>query len=573
MYQVLYRKWRPKVFSDVVGQEHITKTLMNAVDTGRVSHAYLFTGSRGTGKTTCAKILAKAVNCEHPVNGNPCNECASCKGIDDGSIVDVVEIDAASNNGVDNIRDIRDETNYMPSSVKYRVFIIDEVHMLSPGAFNALLKTLEEPPAHVKFILATTEVHKLLPTILSRCQRFDFKRISPEDIAGRIKYVASQENIDLTDDGAMLISRIADGGMRDALSLLDKCTSFQTTIDEALVSQAAGIAGKEHVYALTDAIRDHDCEKALVILNELYQNSCDVERLFSELISHFRNMMIAYSVPNYKKLILSSENEAEKIKSQAQTLTLETIISSMEIINNAISDLRKGANKKIIAEMAVIRLTSPRLDSDNSALLRRIAELERTVKNGVYVPGSDTVSTANTVSAKKTELPKKVTVTEKVDAPVFEETQEQTPPQNQHSPVEAVNKSNENESADSADINVVQFMQWSEAIELIQQNDPTISGFLANSTAEINDEIIIIHGANPFIKNFITKQEHYEAIQKAVFDTCGKKLKITLSGQKKPEQASKKEIINKPVKNENVTSPLDVLLNRARELDIPIVEQ
>ena len=226
MYQVLYRKWRPQVFTDVYGQEHITKTLMNAVDTGRVSHAYLFTGSRGTGKTTCAKILAKAVNCEHPVNGNPCNECASCRGIDDGSVVDVVEIDAASNNGVDNIRDLREETNYMPSSVKYRVYIIDEVHMLSTGAFNALLKTLEEPPEHVKFILATTEVHKLPSTILSRCQRFDFKRISPEDISSRLKYVAKQENIDLTDEGAMLIARVSDGGMRDALSLLDRCASY-----------------------------------------------------------------------------------------------------------------------------------------------------------------------------------------------------------------------------------------------------------------------------------------------------------------------------------------------------------
>lgn len=254
MYQVLYRKYRPKVFADVYGQDHVTSTLKNEIKNGRVSHAYLFTGSRGTGKTTCAKILAKAVNCENSVDGEPCNECEVCKGLDNGSIYDVVEIDAASNNGVDNIRDLREDANYTPSRGKYRVYIIDEVHMLSQGAFNALLKTLEEPPAHVIFILATTEVHKLPATILSRCQRFDFRRIQSETMAIRLKQVSDFEGISLDDDAAVLIARIADGALRDGLSILDQCAGRSKSISSSLVSEVAGLAGREAMYNLSDCI-------------------------------------------------------------------------------------------------------------------------------------------------------------------------------------------------------------------------------------------------------------------------------------------------------------------------------
>ena len=291
MYQVLYRKYRPKVFADVYGQEHVTSTLLNEIKEGRISHAYLFTGSRGTGKTTCAKILAKAVNCEHNQNGEPCNECEVCRGLDAGTIYDVVEIDAASNNGVDNIRDLREEANYTPARGKYRVYIIDEVHMLSTGAFNALLKTLEEPPAHVIFILATTEVHKLPATILSRCQRFDFKRIQPETMSVRLKEVAQAENMNLSNEAALLISRIADGGMRDALSILDQCAGRSRDIDEALVSDVAGIAGREALYELSQAISDKSSGKALDIISTLHQNSYDMERLCVEMINHFRNFL------------------------------------------------------------------------------------------------------------------------------------------------------------------------------------------------------------------------------------------------------------------------------------------
>ena len=296
MYQVLYRKYRPRVFSDVVGQEHITETLSKEIETGKLSHAYLFTGSRGTGKTTCAKILSKAVNCQNPVNGNPCNECEICKGLDSGAILDVVEIDAASNNGVENIRDIREEINFTPASCKYRVYIIDEVHMLSIGAFNALLKTLEEPPAHVKFILATTEVHKLPVTIVSRCQRFDFRRVSPEAMKERMEYIAECEDLILDEDAVSLISRISDGGMRDALSLLDQCIGHDRHVTSEIVCRVAGMTGKDHLFNLASTVSNKNSAEALSLISDLHASSCDMERLCTDMTNHFRNLMIVKTV-------------------------------------------------------------------------------------------------------------------------------------------------------------------------------------------------------------------------------------------------------------------------------------
>ncbi len=565
MYQVLYRKWRPQVFTDVYGQEHITETLMNAVDTGRVSHAYLFTGSRGTGKTTCAKILAKAVNCEHPINGNPCNECASCRGIDDASVVDVVEIDAASNNGVDNIRDLREETNYMPSSVKYRVYIIDEVHMLSTGAFNALLKTLEEPPEHVKFILATTEVHKLPSTILSRCQRFDFKRISPEDISRRLKYVAEQEKIDLTDEGAMLIARVADGGMRDALSLLDRCASYGKTITEELASDAAGIAGKEHIYALVDAMRDRNCSAALETLSKLYENSCDMERLFSELISHFRNMMITLTVPTYKDLILASDAEAEKIKAQAQSLTLATVLSAMETLNNAIFELKKGDNKKITAEMVMIKLCTPELMSDNAALLRRISELEKKINSdNITVKSAQESTRGNPFAA-----PRNATETAHEAYPeVKEEKTEVHETVRTEIPVSQQTEISKSASpAPTVADESKPFMKWSDVLDIVQKSDPMIMSFLNNSTAYINDGFMCIKPANPILQQFITKKEHSEIVLNAIKEVTGQELKITLITDDRPKPTEKK------AESTSNMSPLDSLFERAKKLDIQIIEQ
>ena len=317
MYQALYRKWRPKTFDDVVGQEHITATLKNEVATGKFSHAYLFTGSRGTGKTTCSKIVAKAVNCERPVDGNPCNECAACRGIDDGSVLDVVEIDAASNNGVDNIRQLREEAYFLPSVVKYRVYILDECHMLSQGAVNALLKILEEPPEHVVFILATTEIHKVLPTILSRCQRFDFHRIRSRVIADRLLYIAEQESFSLADDAALLIARLSDGGMRDALSLLDLCASFGTDITVQAVTQAAGLAGQSHLFEIADAAIARDPAAALLVVGRLSEQSCDFSRLCEQMIGHYRNLMICRSVKEPGELIACLPEELPRYREQA----------------------------------------------------------------------------------------------------------------------------------------------------------------------------------------------------------------------------------------------------------------
>ena len=364
-YQALYRKWRPQVFADVVGQEHVTRTLMNEVRTGRHSHAYLFTGSRGTGKTTCAKIFAKAVNCEHPVNGDPCNCCETCKGIDAGSILDVVEIDAASNNGVDNIREIRDEANFTPVGGKYRVYIIDEVHMLSTGAFNALLKTREEPPEHVKFVLATTEVHKLPATILSRCQRFDFHRISPEDIAARLTYVAKEENLQLTPGAANLIARLADGALRDALSILDQCIGQSTNIDEATVNAVVGLAGRDYLFQLADSILHRNSAMALAQIDDLYNRSCDMERLCNELINHFRNLMVCKAVKNPKDLIVCSAVELAAYQSVAKKTSMSDILNTLNALGDALVLIRKGLNRRVEMEMALIRLCTDGIYTEN----------------------------------------------------------------------------------------------------------------------------------------------------------------------------------------------------------------
>ena len=383
MYQVLYRKWRPQAFADVYGQNHITAALKNELQTGRLAHAYLFTGSRGTGKTTCAKIMAKAVNCLHPVDGDPCNECDICKGIDSGAIMDVVEIDAASNNGVDNIRDLREEVNFTPAVAKYRVYIIDEVHMLSTGAFNALLKTLEEPPPHVVFILATTEVHKLPATILSRCQRFDFHRIQPADIAARIQYVAGQEQFTVTDEAATLLARLADGALRDALSLLDQCVSRSREITADVVAETTGLAGREYLFELSAAVRAGDSGAALALIDRLYNASKDMERLCAEWTEYFRNLMILKSVKDAADLIVAPPAELHRMAAEAEQFERPAILHCMNVLQQALERLRGGVSRRVEMEMAVLRLCSPDLDASADSLLRRVKMLEDTIKSGM----------------------------------------------------------------------------------------------------------------------------------------------------------------------------------------------
>ncbi|BFK49283.1 DNA polymerase III subunit gamma/tau [Faecalibacterium sp. i20-0019-C2] len=359
MYRALYRKWRPQRFEDVVGQRAIVTALKNQITANRVGHAYLFTGVRGTGKTTCAKIFAKAVNCLHPVNGDPCGECEICKGIDNGSILDVVEMDAASNNGVDDIRDLRDETAYTPSACKYKIYIIDEVHMLSTAAFNALLKTLEEPPAHVIFILATTEIQKVPATILSRCQRYDFTRIGPEDIARRVEYIAGEEKLELSPDGAELIARLADGALRDALSILDTCAGVTAKIDADVVRRMAGVTDRSYLFRISDALEAQDGATALAQLAQLRQQSVDVKRLTEELIAHYRALMLA-ALPGGQSLLsgVSPEEEALYLEKGPQ-LGQREAIRAIRALGSALEHMTRGSDQRIELELALFGLSEP----------------------------------------------------------------------------------------------------------------------------------------------------------------------------------------------------------------------
>lgn len=359
MYRALYRKWRPQRFEDVVGQRAIVTALKNQITANRVGHAYLFTGVRGTGKTTCAKIFAKAVNCLHPVNGDPCGECEICKGIDNGNILDVVEMDAASNNGVDDIRDLRDETAYTPSACKYKVYIIDEVHMLSTAAFNALLKTLEEPPAHVIFILATTEIQKVPATILSRCQRYDFTRIGPEDIARRVEYIAGEEKLELSPDGAELIARLADGALRDALSILDTCAGVTAKIDADVVRRMAGVTDRSYLFRISDALEAQDGATALAQLAQLRQQSVDVKRLTEELIAHYRALMLA-ALPGGQSLLsgVSPEEEALYLEKGPQ-LGQREAIRAIRALGSALEHMTRGSDQRIELELALFGLSEP----------------------------------------------------------------------------------------------------------------------------------------------------------------------------------------------------------------------
>lgn len=358
MYRALYRKWRPQRFEDVVGQRAIVTALKNQITAGRVGHAYLFTGVRGTGKTTCAKIFAKAVNCPHRTGADPCCECEICKGIDNGSVMDVVEIDAASNNGVDNIRDLRDETAYTPSQCTYKVYIIDEVHMLSTSAFNALLKTMEEPPEHVIFILATTEVQKVPATILSRCQRYDFQRITADKIAGRLEYVAGQENIELDHNAAELIGRLADGAMRDALSILDTCAGVSNTVDEALVRRMAGVTDRKYLFEISDAIAARDAVKALQEIAALRQQSVDMRRLCMELAGHYRNLMLS-ALPGGTDLLTGTSPEEEAAYAARKDFPQAEAVRAVNAFGAALEKMARGTDQRIELELAVFSLTQP----------------------------------------------------------------------------------------------------------------------------------------------------------------------------------------------------------------------
>lgn len=493
MYQALYRKWRPLVFSDMVGQSHITGTLKNEVKENKLGHAYLFTGTRGTGKTSCAKILARAVNCLNPVNGDPCNVCEICVGISDGSIMDITEIDAASNNGVDDIRELREEAIYSPSRARKKVYIIDEVHMLSTGAFNALLKTLEEPPSHILFILATTEIHKIPATILSRCQRFDFKRISVPLIMERLEFVCEKEDIEIEREALTLISRIADGSMRDALSVLDLCAGVGKKITVSEVQNSTGSSGKEHINQLSEAIINGDIVKCLNIVSNLYSNSKDMARLCEELISHYRDMLIIKSVEKPNELLECTDEELKVITSIAVKYKLERVLYSINTLQDALNRMSRSANKRVEAEIAIVRLCDNRLSDMNDALLSRLAELEAKVQTGVI---------------------RRAVIEEK------EEPQEPAP---------------KTEKSQKSSGQMIEAHFWSEVLENLKATKNMILySLLKSSKAVIEDNTLTILSDNVMAIEAICREEDNRLLSDTVLGISGVRYKIK-AANKKPQ--------------------------------------
>lgn len=551
MYQVLYRKYRPKIFSDVVGQNHITSTLSREIETGKLSHAYLFTGSRGTGKTTCAKILSKAVNCLNPQNGNPCNECEICKGIDSGAILDVAEIDAASNNGVDNIRDIREEVNFTPASCKYRVYIIDEVHMLSLPAFNALLKTLEEPPAHVKFILATTEVHKLPVTIISRCQRFDFKRVTPEAMNDRMKYICQEENVTIDDDALSLIARVADGGMRDALSLLDQCTGQAGHITAEIVCSVAGMTGRDHLFSIADAVSAHDSAKMLDLIDNLHTNSYDMERLCNDLIDHFRNLMVTKTVKSSVGLIVGTDAELLQYKKQSESFTLQTILYCISLLQQSLANIKSGVNRRIEMEMTAIKLATPSLCDENEAILSRLAALERAIKNGVKVQATATTESATKAPEQAvTEKPAQAVSSAEAEAPKENE------PQQQSSPAEAQPQGDSEGS-----------IEWAEVLSELMKTNMPLWGVLSSSSAVVRGDYVLIKSDNPTLGEFIRKQGNARDVKDAIEKVMGKRYRLGLYNNNSAPAANNAKPATPPVAQKD---PLQNLIANAMGAGIPV---
>ena len=437
LYQALYRKWRPRTFDDVVGQEHITQTLKQQVSSGRLSHAYLFTGTRGTGKTTCAKILSRAVNCLNPVNGNPCNQCPACLGIENGSILDVLELDAASNNGVDQVRALRDEAVYTPAAVKKRVYIVDEVHMLSIPAFNALLKILEEPPAHLMFILATTELHKVPATIKSRCQQFSFKRILPGQIAQRLGYVAQQEGIDLTEEGAALLARLADGGLRDALSLLDQCAGGGQRVDEREILDTLGLAGNLETAKLMGQVAQRDTAAALETLSRLYRNGKDVGSVLSELSGLARDLLLRKTAPQGGAALLTGGYDEATMRSLGEQFTAQRLLQILKTLQATLPELSRSVNRRTDAELCLIRLSDEKLDESFAGLSARVARLEEQLAKGVPVQTAPAQSAPAAPVQQPAPAPAPVQTPAKSkveDTPPWEEERPPLPPEPEEEP-------------------------------------------------------------------------------------------------------------------------------------------
>ena len=410
-YTALYRKFRPNTFDEVKGQDHIVTTLRNQIQGDRIGHAYLFCGTRGTGKTSIAKIFAKAVNCEHPVNGSPCNECATCKAVAAGVSMNVIEIDAASNNGVDNIREIRDEVQYSPAEGKYKVYIIDEVHMLSIGAFNALLKTLEEPPSYVIFILATTEAHKIPITILSRCQRYDFKRISLEAIALHLKELMEKEGVDTEERALRYIAKVADGSFRDALSLLDQCLAFymNQTLTYDNVLEVLGAVDTEVFSKLLRSIISQDTLGVIRELDELIMSGRDLSQFTVDFTWYMRNLLLVQTADNVEDILDVSTEAKKALLEEAKMLEPAVLMRYIRIFSELSGQIKYSSQKRVLTEIALIKLTKPQMQQDNEALLNRIANIERTLEEGSFAVAAPSVGAQEYTALREAEPPKKET--------------------------------------------------------------------------------------------------------------------------------------------------------------------
>ena len=471
MHQALYRKWRPKNFSEVCGQEHITSILKQEANEGRFNHAYLFCGSRGTGKTTCAKILSKVVNCENVIDGNPCGVCPSCLAIENGSTTDVLEMDAASNNGVDNIRDIRDEVIYSPSFLKYRVYIVDEVHMLSNSAFNALLKTLEEPPSHAIFILATTELHKLPATIVSRCQRFEFRRIATDVLTSRVKYIAEQEGIEITDDAARLIARYSQGGMRDSISLLELCASGGVKVDCDLVNDTVGSAGRERMMEIAGAIASKNFDLLFGEINAVVTSSKDITVFWQDLISLYRDILVVKTVKDSAKYLDLTDFEYKNLTALADKFSRETLIYHCRMLEEALASMQaSGAVKRIIAELCFVKMCDDSLNTSNEALLSRIAKLEARIASGSSVIPEQTAMAPEKKEEKKPKDAKNSEAKEEKKVVFAPE------------PPKAAPRKTPNANATSEK----PLKCWSEAVQSVQSLDMSAYAFLRRTRAYVS---------------------------------------------------------------------------------------
>ena len=587
MYLALYRKYRPTRFADVAGQQAITETLRRQVAEGKTAHSYLFTGSRGTGKTTCAKILAKAVNCPNAKDGEPCLECDICKGIDNGSLLDVVEMDAASNNGVDQVRLLKEEAVYTPAQSRYRVYIIDEVHMMSVAAFNALLKIMEEPPAHVKFILATTEVHKVPATILSRCQRFDFKRIKPEDIAGRLGYIAGQEQAVLDPDAAFLLAKLADGGMRDAVSMLDQCLTVDSHVTTQLVTEITGITGSDYLFSITGQILAGDKGGLLKQVDALYRSSKDLTRFLMELVQHLRSLMLLKADPGCESLLVCSAQELEQYRAQAAQTSLPFLLRGITVLQQALDSMATSPDKKLWVEMALLKLSDAKLEDSSQALLQRLDALERQVaqlaRTGVTVtaapaeappsPAPEPVSEKPAPKAPEVSPEKEREATlsppaeQAVQAqlpvdPLLEEPPaappEFAPPPEDSGEIPPPPSQAETPKPEPAAKAQPKLLEsWGQVLEEISKINPPLFGVLSGSIAhDVGGGRLVVDSPYEMFSAMIKKENYLSSLQKALFQVTGNKYRILT---KKKKKAAPQE------------NRLEQLEQRAKQLQIPII--